>query len=196
MDEYRLSRNDFLETLQEWNRLMPGRGKVHLIACGGTALTLLGYKDSTKDVDLLVPDEREYARLVEFLESAGYKQVAGDGWMRDEERIIYDLYRGKRIFTTELLDSPLEEGRHKKILELTKIYLGVLNPIDWIISKMFRGTQVDRDDCIALVKNEPINLKELEDRFKQTAKYDTSEERVLGNLELILDDLKEIQRGK
>lgn len=196
MDEYRLGKNELLKILEEWNRLLPGRGKVHLIACGGTALTLLGYKESTKDVDFLVPDEREYTRLIQFLESAGYKQVSGDGWMREGERIIYDLYKGKRIFTTELLDSPLEGGRHRKILELTKIYLGVLNPIDWIITKMFRGTTVDRQDCIAWAKNESIDLKKLEERFKETAKYDTSEEKVLGNLKVILDDLREFQKEK
>ena len=56
--------------------------------------------------------------------------------------MIYDLYRGKRVFTTELLSSPLEAEGNVKILELTKIYLGVLNSIDWIITKMFRGSSV------------------------------------------------------
>jgi len=31
------------------------RKKVHLIACGGTALTLMTIKESTKDIDLIIP---------------------------------------------------------------------------------------------------------------------------------------------
>ena len=61
---------------------------------------------------------------------------------------------------------------------------------------MFRGSSVDREDCIALAKHEAVDLKKLKKKFKETASYDVSEERVLKNLELILSDLKKIQRGK
>jgi hypothetical protein len=61
---------------------------------------------------------------------------------------------------------------------------------------MFRGSAVDREDCITLAQHEDIDLKELETRFKETAKYDISEKKVLKNLELILNDLKKIQGKK
>ncbi len=57
--------------------------------------------------------------------------------------INYDLYCGKRIYVTELLTSPLLKGGHRKIRQWKRIYLGVLNPGDLVISKLFRGTQVD-----------------------------------------------------
>ena len=196
MDTYRQGKNELLSTLKEWDKFMPGRTKIHLIACGGTALTLLGYKESTKDVDFIVPIEKEYDLLIQFLKDAGYKQESGSGWLYPGQKVIYDLYKGKQVFTTELLSSPLEKGGNTKILELKKIYLGVLNSIDWIITKMFRGSSVDREDCIALVKHEAIDLSKLEKRFKETASYDVSEDRVLKNLELILNDIKKIQRGK
>jgi hypothetical protein len=47
--EYRLDREELLENLRAWNRVL--RRKVRMIACGGTAMTLLGVKASTKDVD-------------------------------------------------------------------------------------------------------------------------------------------------
>ena len=56
--EYRLNRDTLLDVLGQWNAFV--RRKVHLIACGGTALTLLGVKESTKDVDFMVPVESEY----------------------------------------------------------------------------------------------------------------------------------------
>ena len=64
MSIYRQGKNELLSTLKEWDKLMPSRTKIHLIACGGTALTLLGYKESTKDVDFIVPVEKEYELLV------------------------------------------------------------------------------------------------------------------------------------
>lgn len=194
--EYRQGKNQLISTLEKWDKLIPGRAPIHLIACGGTALTLLGYKESTKDVDFIVPQENEFDRLVQFLENAGYRQASDSGWMYPGENLIYDLYKGKRVFTTELLESPLSEGGNKKILELKKIYLGVLNSIDWVITKMFRGDPNDVQDCVALAKHESIDLKELDKRFRKTASFDVSEEKVLKNLKLILEELKKIQGGK
>ncbi len=190
MTEYRIPSNELIKTLSVWDELIPGRGKIHLIACGGTALTLLGYKESTKDVDFLVPDEKEHDRLIKFLKEAGYLQVTGYGWKRSDETIIFDLYAGKRVYTTELLTSPLEKRGNKKIREWEKIYLGVLNPIDLIISKMFRGTEVDVEDSLTLLKREKVNLKELDKRYKETAKYDTNEEKVLRHYERLLVRIK------
>lgn len=190
--EYRVGSEDLFATLRTWDELIPGRGKIHLIACGGTAATLLGYKESTKDVDFLVPNESEYKRLVRFLEDAGYARDGGYGWRRPEETIRYDLFLGKAVYSTELLTSPLSKGGHKKIREWNKIYVGILNPIDLIISKMFRGSQADIDDCLTLLKHEKVDLKKLERRFKETAKYDVSESKVLGNYNILLERWKEM----
>jgi hypothetical protein len=57
--KYRLNKltlTDFL-FLGQWNAFL--RRKVHLVACGGTALTLMDIKPSTKDVDFIVPVETE-----------------------------------------------------------------------------------------------------------------------------------------
>lgn len=186
-----MNANDLMNTLEAWDKVIPGRGKIRLIACGGTALTLLGYKESTKGVDFLVPDETDYKRLVQFLKQAGYIQVTGFGWKRRDENIIFDLYAGNQIYSTELLTSPLSKGGNKKIREWNKIYLGVLNPVDLIISKIFRGSEVDIEDSLTLLKNEKVKLKALERRYKETAKYDTGEERVLRNFDVLLARLKD-----
>jgi len=46
--------------------------------------------------------------------------------------------------------------------------------------KLFRGTQVDIDDCLALVKyrGAAIDLKNLEGRFRETASYSISEDKI------------------
>jgi len=50
---YRITKDGLLEVLSDWNTFM--KKKVRLVACGGTALTLLDVKPSTKDIDLIVP---------------------------------------------------------------------------------------------------------------------------------------------
>ena len=63
--EYRLTKTDLLNTLKGWSKFI--KRKVHLIACCGTAMTLLGIKASTKDIDFIVPDVKEYNYLIKVL---------------------------------------------------------------------------------------------------------------------------------
>ncbi len=169
---YRLTQKELLDALALWNGFL--RRKIHLIACGGTALTLLGVKESTKDVDMMVPVDQEYDYLIKTLKQLGYKLITGSGWQRPGEDFIFDLFRGKRVHTTELLESPLEKGNHTLIKEWTHIYVGVLNPYDLIVSKLFRGTAIDVEDCLMLykAKHKDINIDLLLSRYIEIAKYD------------------------
>jgi hypothetical protein len=177
---YRLSSIDLMDTLDNWDSLMNFR--VHLIACGGTALTLLKIKASTKDIDFIVPKENEYQRLMKFLKHLNYGEKAGGLAHEDDPNFIYQFWSGNRVFTTDLLDSPLEEGKHILIKKWTHIYLGALNLTDLIITKMFRGDQVDRDDCIAAFATEQVNPEELLDRYSETARYDLNPDKAMRNL--------------
>ncbi len=183
--EYRVRKQGLLDTMRGWDSLL--KKKVHLIACGGTALTLLGVKESTKDIDLIVPNVSEYIYLVKILEEVGYKCVTGAGWSKGDG-FIFDLFRGNKVHTTELLESPLEEKNHVLIKEFSFIYLGALNYYDIIISKLFRGTAVDIEDCLALMdsKKDEIDIDLLTSRFKETASFDVSEERVNKNFSYFL----------
>jgi len=185
MDNYRINKKDLLTEISGWNRFL--KRKMHLIACGGTALTILGLKESTKDIDFIVPNIDEYTYLIDSLKKLGYKSVAGHGWRRDE-KYVFDLFRGKFVHTTELLESPMLEGNNIFFEEFTHVYLGILNFYDLIISKLFRGAQVDFDDCIILYEanKSQINIKKLKDRFKETASYDIAPDRLMINLESFL----------
>lgn len=188
--EYRIDRQRLLDTFSVWNGYL--KRKVHLIACGGTAMTLLGVKESTKDIDLLVPNEAEYDYLIRILKDLGYKPVTGSGWAKDGG-FIFDLFKGKKIHTTELLESPLTEGNNLLVKEFSYAYLGVLNFYDLITSKIFRGTGVDMEDCLLLIKakQHDINTDLLIERFRETASFDISEERVNKNMKHFLKILKE-----
>lgn len=187
--KYRIDRDTLLNTLSIWDSHL--HKKVHLIACGGTALTLLNVKGSTKDVDFLIPDEREYKYLLTILKDLGYERITGAGW-KAKKGFIFDLYPGKKIFTTDLVESPLKEGNNTLLTEFAHIYLGVLNHYDLITSKLFRSTGVDIEDCLALfkAKGKEIDMKKLSARFYETSSYDVSDDRNKKDFALFLDLLK------
>lgn len=189
--EYRLNKQTLLDVLGQWNAFL--KRKIHLIACGGTALTLLDIKQSTKDVDFLVPIETEYKYLIKTIKDLGYQQKTVSGWLRQEDKYIFDIFPGKRIHTTELLESPLKEDKHTFLKEFSHLYIGILNDYDLIASKLFRGSSVDFEDCLMLVKarSKKIDIKYFVENFKELASYDISENRITKNLNDFLALLRE-----
>jgi len=194
--EYRIKTDELARTLEAWDALIPGRQKIRLVACGGTALTLMGYKESTKDVDFLVPETEAYRKLIDFLVKAGYRQETQYGWRRAGEVILFDLYPGKKVYVTELLTSPLDRGGSRKWKAWKKIEVSILNPPDLLISKMFRGTEVDIQDSLLLLSRGKIDLKKLQERYRETAQYDISEAKVMKSLERLLERWREMRHGK
>jgi len=188
--DYRLDKQTLLDVLGQWNGFL--RRKIHLIACGGTALTLMDIKPSTKDADFMVPVEPEYRYLIRTLKDLGYQKKTGSGWQTKGDLFIFDLFAGKRIHTTELLTSPLEAGNHTLFKEFSHLYIGLLNPYDLIASKLFRGTSVDFEDCLMLIKarKDNIDIKRVEQHFKELASYDISEKRITKFIEDFLELLK------
>jgi len=91
-----------------------------------------------------------------------------------------------------LLESPLKKGNYFIIKEYSHIFLGALNYYDLIISKLFRGTSVDFEDCLALVKKKhnEINIEKLKKRYSETASYDVSEERINKQFDSFIGMLK------
>ena len=188
--EYRLDKNQLLDILEGWNRIL--KRKIHLIACGGTAMTLLGVKPSTKDVDFMVPEINEYEYLIKQLSALGYKQVTGSGWERSGESFRFDIFRGNWIHTTELLESPLVNGRNTILMEYSHLYIGILNEYDLISSKLMRGTRIDFEDCLMLVTaRREMDINQLVENFHEMIAYDISEDRLRLNIERFLGLLRE-----
>ena len=188
--EYRLDKDALLTILQQWNSFLKKR--VHLIACGGTAMTLLGVKASTKDVDFIVPNMAEYNYLIKTLKSLGYVPGSGSGWIRKEEGFIFDLFPGNKIHTTELLESPLTEGNNKKLYEYSRLYVGILNHYDLILSKLIRYTAVDVEDCEMLVraKRDEIDIERLIGHYRELASYDIASDRITKHIDYFIDHLR------
>lgn len=188
---YRLDKNQLLDILGQWNHFL--KRKVHLIACGGTAMTLLGVKPSTKDVDFMVPDTKEHAYLTKQLQKLGYRLSTAVGWEKRGEPFRFDLFRGNNIHTTGLMHSPLEEGRNHTLIEFSHLYIGILNDYDLTASKLMRGTRVDFEDCLALAvaHREQLDIGRLVAHFHEMVGYDVAEERLRPHMERFLEQLRE-----
>ncbi len=189
--EYRLDKEELLEILKGWNLYL--KRKVHLVACGGTAMTLLGVKPSTKDVDFMVPRLKEHGYLTKTLKVLGYEQVTAVGWKRSKEKFQFDLFSGNSIHTTGLLESPLEEGGNTSFQVYSHLYIGILNDYDLIVSKLMRGTRVDFDDCVMLAEAHisMLDIDRLVKHFQEMILYDVGEHRLKTNIDYFLDLLRE-----
>jgi len=189
MGEYRINRSGLLDVMSAWSAFL--KRPVRLVACGGTAMTLLEIKASTKDIDFIVPDLGEYKYLVGKLEELGYERATQYGWKKDEG-FVFDLFPGNAVYATLLIASPLEPGGNIPYKEFDRIYIGILNFYDILITKLFRASSVDIEDCLGLFRRPEakIDLKILKERFQETAAHDVSEEKVLKNLEHFLRALK------
>lgn len=165
---------------------------VSLIACGGAALTLLDWKESTRDIDLLVPKEREYERFIKFLGDTDYRQRTGTGWIHPgQPQIIFDLFKDNRVYVTDLLNSPLESGMNIEIYKFKRIYLGALNPYDLIITKMARGSPADVRDCIKILENAEIDHRKLLSRYMETASYSPFTSQMKTKLSYLMASMKD-----
>jgi len=140
----------------------------------------------------MVPVETEYRYLIKTLKDLGYQQQTGSGWHKSGNLFVFDLFVGQRIHTTDLMTSPLEKGNHILFKEFSHLYIGILNAYDLIASKLFRGTAVDFEDCLMLMKSrkESINLTRVEQHVKELASYDISEKRIVENFEHFLNIVK------
>jgi hypothetical protein len=131
--------------------------------------------------------------LMKFLRDLGYEE-RGSGLAHDDDpNFIFQFWCGNKVFTTDLLDSPLEPGNHIPIKRWSHIYLGALNLKDLIITKMFRGTSVDRDDCIAAFATGQVKAEELLERYSEAARYDLNPKKMMKNFVYLAEGLHELK---
>ena len=168
-DLYRLTLEHLFEVLEEWDAALSRR--VLVVACGGTALTLYGYKDSTKDVDFLVPVDSQFKTLLSTLQKLRYQRGTGFAYKHPNNPWLFDLYGGQTVFQTSLLDPIHLPENHRLIREFKRLRLACLTPPDLIISKMFRGTMTDVDDSLIMLKAEKLDMARFTERFIETAGY-------------------------
>ncbi len=170
---------------------------IHYLAQRNTSGISTYKKTASGDFGRLEPCSQtnigEYNHLIKQIKSLGYAQVTASGWERQGEPFRFDLFRGNFIHTTELLQSPLEDKQHTCLMEFSRLYIGVLNEYDLIVSKLMRGTQVDYDDCLMLTRahREKLDIDHLVEHYRELVSYDISEQRIGPHIDRFIEVLKE-----
>ena len=124
----RLDKSGLLDFLEEASRALPKR--VTLVAVGGTAMTLLGFKSSTIDIDFTGPaaDVRLFEKALKSIPH-GFK---------------IDLFMGGMVFCVELPDDYLVKSRPAG--RAGKVSLRALQPLDIVVTKVARLDLRDEQD--------------------------------------------------
>ena len=159
-----IGKNQLISWIRKLDRKM--KRKITLVAVGGTAMTLLGLKPSTRDVDFCISSDYK-----EEFEKAIDKTFRVD--------LFFDGY----IFSEQLPSDYIEKS--KEILRLKNITLNTLSPADIVITKSARFNARDEEDISAIAKY--VKKSELIERFEQVVgTYAGKEEDYRMNFEVVV----------
>jgi len=164
----RLDKSRLLEFLQALDAEVSR--EITVVAVGGTAMTLLGLKPSTIDIDFTVPDEdfEEFRKANARLQH-GFK---------------IDLYRGGVVFT-QILPEDYVEKSVKIGNKLKRIRLRALHPVDIVVTKIGRLDDRDLEDIRMCIRKCGISKSQLEERAGQV-QYAGRDENYENNLQHVL----------
>jgi len=138
-----IDKNELLEWLKTIDKKL--KKKITLIAVGGTAMTLLGLKSSTRDVDFCIESENK----VHFEKSL-------------DKKFKVDIFVDGYIFSEQLPQDYTDKS--KEILNFRNISLKALSPVDIVITKAARLNARDEEDIEAISKY--VEKEELIKRFE------------------------------
>ena len=124
--------------------------KVTLVAVGGTAMTLYGLKESTRDVDFCALTKTDQDLILSI-----------DKKITKPFRL--DLFREGYIFILQLPEDYVAKSK-PFTTNFKNLSLRLLSPIDLIITKASRLNERDLEDIKSLVSKKRINKKKLIER--------------------------------
>ncbi len=127
--------------------------RAKIIAVGRGALELYGIKSEyTQDIDFeLIADEKVWEYINEILSNIKVRADFGEDF--DRWSVV-----------------PMPEGYRERAVEVIRrgeVSICVLDPVDYVISKLRRGTEEDERDAEKVVKKYGIKRKDLEERLKK-----------------------------
>lgn len=147
-----INKQALLDYLKRIDSVLPE--KIMLIAIGGTAMTLMDLKPTTRDIDFCL-DARDYELFKKAI-----SKVRG--------KFTIHLFSNGYIFSQQLPEDYIEKSVNFRKYE--KIDLRILHPLDIIITKISRLNARDEADIDTLMKTKNINKEALINRFNQVIK--------------------------
>ena len=159
-----IAKSDLLKWLHGMDKRL--NKKITIVAVGGTAMTLLGLKSSTIDVDLCInsKDKKDFEKAL-------------------DKKFKVDIFTDGFIFSEQLPPDHIEMS--KEILELKNITLKALSPMDIVITKAARLNARDEEDIGVLAKY--VKKEELMKRFNEVVGTYAGDEKIYRyNFEVVL----------
>ena len=145
---------------------------ITLVAVGGTALTLLGVKPSTRDIDFTIPDE-------DYYEFQSALRMIPHGFK-------VDCWKDGTVFSQTLPDDYLRKSA--SIRKLKHIRLKALSPVDIVVTKIGRLDERDKQDIEACIERFKLRKAQIEKRAKQVDIVGRAENYEI-NLKYVLENL-------
>ena len=154
----RFSRGYIEEELREIGEGIDGSLRVYLI--GGGAMSFLGLKDATKDIDIVVTDTSDLTGLADALESRGYEQVnepdteyeelGASVILENPDRCRFDVF--DRQVADKLIFSEGMEQRADELLQSGSLTVQLTSPEDIFLFNSVAGRPADIDEMNTLVQ--------------------------------------------
>jgi len=164
-----LARSELIEFLKEVEKELSR--SITVVAVGGTALTLLRVKSSTRDLDFTIPgqDYREFQRALKNTPH-GFK---------------VDCWPDGMVFSQTLPDDYVKKSSN--IRKLKRIKLKALSPVDIVVTKIGRLDARDKQDIQACIKRFKLRKDQIAKRAKRV-KYVGRESNYQINLNHVLEN--------
>lgn len=168
----RVTKSKLLSILEPFDEQL--RHKILLIAVGGTAMTLLGVKASTKDVDFNIPNRTDYNEFHRL-----YKRIAPG--------VEIDHWGSNLVFSEVLPTDYIDKASDYKT-SFKNIKLKILHPLDIVCSKISRSSDADMEDIETCIKTYKLKKNYV---FKRAALYGRAgnDKIFRTNLSIILETL-------
>ncbi|MBU4493112.1 MAG: hypothetical protein KKA61_01980 [Nanoarchaeota archaeon] len=170
--------------------------KITAYAIGGTAMMVLGFKDSTLDIDLVFESKKDRDVFKEAIKSIGYQdinpiQVYGTNENQPEMLTLgderFDLFVVKVIY---FVFSDTMQKRADQIHQFDKnLILKIADPHDIILMKCATDRLKDMDDARNIINNTKIDWDLIIEEAKK--QISLGQDRAAFDLGCFLEDLKE-----
>jgi hypothetical protein len=121
-----------------------------LVAVGGTALTLLNAKSSTRDIDFTIPSKH-----YEYFQRALKETAHG---------FTVDYWPDGTVYSQTLPDDYLRRSR--KIRKMKHIRLKALHPVDIVVTKIGRLDKRDKQDIQTCIRKFKLAKTQVAKRAK------------------------------
>lgn len=174
---------------------------VSCVAIGGTAMMFLGYKNTTKDIDLVFENFKDRNAFVKAIKKLGYKQkslakvysqeklkikASPVMFTRGEER--FDLFvKSVFGFNVEVDEKFIQRN---DFIEDSEFIIYVLPKEYLILLKAITDREKDLEDILTIVKKEDINWDFIVDEAIKQKKKNSW---LLLDLEKVLQEVKKVK---